>query len=154
METSSGLPIRKQIRLRDFHYGGGCSYYITICAYEKQMLFGSCEGGAVSLNAIGRRVRTAWLETGTLRPDVMLDEFIVMPNHMHAILYIQAPAASQLLFRIVGGFKANVTGAVRAMLSNPNFMVWQKRFHDRIIRSDHEAELKREYIRGNPERWG
>ena len=53
MQTASGLPIRKRIRLKGFHYGGACAYYLTICAFEKRMLFGSCTNAVVSLSEIG-----------------------------------------------------------------------------------------------------
>ena len=153
MQTASGLPIRKRIRLRNFHYGGGCAYYLTICTYKKQMLFGECIAGVVSLNRIGELVRTSWLATEALRPGVVLDEFIVMPNHMHAIIHLPFIAEPEALFGLVGGFKSHVTSAARAMLSDPDLAVWQKRFNDRIIRSGCELEHFRQYIRANPARW-
>jgi len=153
MQTASGLPIRKRIRLRGFHYGGGCAYYLTICAFEKRMLFGSCVGGAVSLSDIGKIVQSCWISTENLRPGSLLDEFIVMPNHMHSIVHLPADAPPKTLFHLVGGFKSEVTGQVRRLLSDPAFTVWQKRFNDRIIRGDHEIERMRQYIRANPARW-
>src|SRR6266567_1039991 len=132
MKTASGLPIRKRIRLRNFHYGGGCAYYLTICAYEKQMLFGECIDGVVSLNWMGELVRASWFATEAVRPDTVLDVFVIMPNHMHAIVHLPFTAQPKTLFRLVGGFKSHVTSAARAMVSDENLVVWQKRFNDRI----------------------
>src|SRR5205085_1073351 len=136
-----------------FHYGGGCAYYITICAHEKRMLFGFCEGGVVSLTELGTIVSDSWLATESLRSEAVLDEFIVMPNHMHAILHVSVPAGDGTLFRIVGGFKSHVTSAAREMFSDHDLIVWQRRFNDRVIRSGAELERFREYIRSNPARW-
>ncbi len=139
MLTASGFPYRKRIRLRGFPYGGGCAYYLTLCADHKRMLFGSCFNGVVALNAIGRIVEASWLRTAALRSEVVLDESIVMPNHMHAIVHVPPLAAKGALFRGVGGFKASVTSAVRRLLATPEFVVWQKRFYDRIVR---EGEIE------------
>ena len=153
MQTASGLPIRKQIRLRGFHYGGGCAYYVTICAFEKRCLFGTCNGGVVFLNAVGALVQNSWRATRVLRGGVVLDEFIVMPNHMHAIVHLPITAREGTLWRLIGGFKSSVTSAARAAAGDPMLDVWQKRFNDRIIRGDRELERIREYIRANPARW-
>jgi len=151
--TASGLPIRQRIRLRGFHYGGACAYYLTICAFERRMLFGTCRDGIVSLDPIGQVVQSSWRATADMRPDVVLDEHIVMPNHMHAILHLSRDAPRKTLFSIIAGFKSDVTSTVRAMLSDKRYVVWQKRFHDRVIRSGKELEQLREYIRANPARW-
>jgi REP element-mobilizing transposase RayT len=159
MQTASGLPIRKRIRLRGFHYNGGCAYYLTIGAFEMRCLFGTCTNGIVTLNNLGELVQDAWLTTELLRPGVFLDEFIVMPNHMHAVVHLPrgeniTATLSRDLYRLVGGFKAGVTSAAREMRSDPDLQVWKKRFYDRIVRNDREMERIREYIRANPERWG
>ena len=153
MKAASGLAIRKRIRLRNFHYGGGCAYYLTICAYEKRMLFGECTDCVMSLNCIGELVRTSWLATATLRPGTVLDEFLIMPNHMHAIVHLPFRSQPRTLFRLVGGFKSHVTSMARTMASDDKLVVWQKRFNDRIIRSGKELEHFRAYIRANPARW-
>jgi len=108
MQTASGLPIHKRIRLRGFHYGGGCAYYLTICAFERRMLFGTCRHGVVSLNDVGSIVENSWRDTATLHEGVVLDEFIVMPNHMHAIVHLPVSTEPQTLFRMVSGFKSSV----------------------------------------------
>lgn len=167
MQTASGLPIRKRIRLREFGYGGHFAYYITICAFQKRLLFGSCDGERVTLNELGQLVQSSWLETQALRPEAELDEFIVMPNHMHAIVSLTSedpdndpagrPAAvspmEKPLFRVVGGFKSHVTSVWRAMKNDATLQVWQVRFNDRVIRTERELLHEREYIRANPERW-
>ena len=107
----------------------------------------------VSLNSLGDLVGTSWLATEALRPETVLDEFVVMPNHMHAIVHVAFTAQPRILFRLVAGFKSHVTSVARAMASDDNLVVWQKRFNDRIIRSGKELEHFRAYIRANPARW-
>jgi len=98
-------------------------------------------------------VESSWKATESLRPGILLDEFIVMPNHMHAIIHLPKESARRALFSLVGGFKSEVTSEVRRRRSDATFNGWQKRFNDHIIRSDHELERIREYIRANPARW-
>jgi putative transposase len=160
MYTSSGLRVRKHIRLRDFAYGGGAAYHVTINAYRQRELFGTCEGSTVALSEIGRLVESHWLATQRLRANVVLDEFRVMPNHLHAIIHIawtgEEPAADPVrrkLFQIIGGYKSSVTRAVRFRFRDTELEVWQPRFNDRIIRNDAELERCRAYIRANPFVW-
>ena len=70
MQTASGLPIRKRIRLRDFHYSAKCVYYITVNANQKRQLFGRCDNDIVTLNEIGEIVRSEWMHTFTMRQGV------------------------------------------------------------------------------------
>jgi REP element-mobilizing transposase RayT len=160
MYTASGLRVRKHIRLRDFAYGGGAAYHVTINAYRKRELFGTCEGSTVDLSEIGRLVESHWSATERLRSDIVLDEFRVMPDHLHGIIHIgwtgEEPTTVPLrrkLFRIVGGFKSSATSAVRFRFRDDELDVWQPRFNDRIIRNDAELERCRQYIRENPCIW-
>ncbi len=81
---------RQSIRLRDFDYTVGGAYFVTMCAWQRECLFGDVVDGGVRLNGIGEIVRDEWLRTPQIRTNVELDEFIVMPNHFHAILWIIA----------------------------------------------------------------
>jgi len=79
---------RRSIRLRGFDYSRTGVYFVTICAQKGTSVFGSVVGGKVRLNAGGRTAVNCWLEIATHFPNVTLDEFIVMPNHLHGILAI------------------------------------------------------------------
>ncbi len=79
---------RRTIRLPDFDYASEGAYFVTICAYQRECVFGDVVGDAMQLNAAGKIVQEEWLQTGSKRPYVVLDEFVVMPNHFHAILFI------------------------------------------------------------------
>jgi putative transposase len=77
---------RRSLRLRDYDYRGAGAYFVTICSFHRECLFGQVVDGATVLNRFGEIVREHWLNTAALRPYVELDTFVVMPNHFHAIL--------------------------------------------------------------------
>ncbi|KIH75474.1 REP element-mobilizing transposase RayT [Geoalkalibacter ferrihydriticus] len=98
---------RQSIRLRDFDYGDAGAYFVTVCAWRRECLFGDVVDGDVRLNELGVLVRDEWLRTPEVRPNVVLDEFVVMPNHFHAILWITDPVGAR---RAVPGFDPAVPG--------------------------------------------
>ena len=156
----SNFPKRKRIRLRDFHYGGVCAYYVTICTHQKRHLFGRCIYGRMHLSWIGQIVEEQWAATALMRQDFIPDEHIVMPHHLHATFFLtsqereKSPAPNKtLLARILSGFKSAVTSRVRKRLRAPDFEVWQAGSRDRVMRNDRELERARRYIRENPFRW-
>jgi REP element-mobilizing transposase RayT len=79
---------RPSIRLRGYDYSQAGAYFLTICTQDRACLFGEVVEGGVALNAFGRIVAEEWSRTGVLRQDVQVDEFIVMPNHVHGILVL------------------------------------------------------------------
>ena len=82
---------RHSLRLRDYDYSQPGAYFLTLCAWNRKSLFGEIIDGSMHPNAIGRIVAEEWLRTATIRPEIELDEWIVMPNHLHGILIISAP---------------------------------------------------------------
>ncbi|GAB4481015.1 MAG: transposase [Anaerolineales bacterium] len=81
---------RRSIRLKGYDYTQPGAYFITICTHERAHLFGAVVDGEMRLNAWGEIVREEWFKTAQIRPYVRLydDEFVVMPNHVHGIIWI------------------------------------------------------------------
>lgn len=79
---------RRSIRLQGFDYGQNNAYFITICAYNRECLFGEVVNDEMVLHPYGEIVRDKWLQAEKLRPEVGLDAFVVMPNHFHGIVII------------------------------------------------------------------
>ncbi len=79
---------RRSVRLRGYDYTLAGAYFVTLCAYERECLFGDVVDGMMVLNGYGNAVRDEWMRTPRIRPEVELDEFVLMPNHFHAILFI------------------------------------------------------------------
>ena len=79
---------RKNIRKKGYDYSTPGLYFITICCQHREMLFGKIENGKMILNEYGKIVEQEWLKTPQIRVNVKLREFVVMPNHFHAIVQI------------------------------------------------------------------
>ena len=79
---------RHSIRLQGFDYSRAGTYFVTICVRMGDCIFGDVVAGRVRLNTAGRTAAKCWLETPTHFPNVTLDAFVVMPNHLHGILVI------------------------------------------------------------------
>ncbi|MBN2416076.1 transposase [bacterium] len=79
---------RVSIRLRGFDYASAGAYFITICTRNRTCLFGDVVDGNMRLNVFGRFVYTQWVDSSRIRKEIMMDAFIVMPNHIHGIVWI------------------------------------------------------------------
>jgi putative transposase len=81
---------RRSIRLKGYDYTQAGAYFVTFVAHDRECLFGDVVDGVMRLNAFGEIVRDEWFRTAVVRPYVMLDpdEFVVMPNHVHGIIWI------------------------------------------------------------------
>ena len=147
-----------------WNYGDNAAYFITICTKYRAHYFGEIG----SLSEIGQIAESEWLKTPSIRPDMNLelDEFVVMPNHFHAIIWIGENKYNRdldyddiankfgpqfkNLASILRGFKSAVT--TFAVKNNIEFG-WQERFHDHIIRDEESYQKIRNYIINNPSNW-
>jgi REP element-mobilizing transposase RayT len=82
---------RRSIRLRGYEYSLPGAYYVTLCAFGKQRIFGQVIDDQMQENDCGKIVRQQWFESAQIRQNLDLDAFIVMPNHLHGILWIVGP---------------------------------------------------------------
>jgi REP element-mobilizing transposase RayT len=82
---------RRSIRLRGYDYSLPGAYYVTLCAFGKQCIFGQVIDDQMQENDCGEIVRQQWFESSQIRQNLDLDAFIVMPNHLHGILWIVGP---------------------------------------------------------------
>ena len=88
MSYTPDIHHRHSIRLKDFDYAQAGAYFITICAWQRECLFGEIVNGEMVLNDMGRIVVEEWERTDTVRKNVIIDEFVVMPNHFHGIIFL------------------------------------------------------------------
>ena len=158
---------RRSIRLQTFHYGATAAYFITTCTTQRQFLFGTVAQGMFQANALGDIVAQEWHATGPLR-NVVLDAFVVMPNHVHGIVVFDsetgpppiARAGSRQPLRrhtvplanLVSGFKASVTKRARLELGWDG-PLWQRNYYEHVIRSEDDLTTIRNYIVYNPAKW-
>lgn len=127
-------------------------------------LFGRVEGGIVHLNELGKLVHDEWQKSADVRPRVQVDQFVVMPNHIHGILFISEykrtvqttskttlPANS--LGSIIAQFKSVVTKRSRSLANPPTSPIWKRNYYDHIVRNEKDLDRIRRYILANPARW-
>jgi putative transposase len=88
MKHNSEIHHRRSIRLPGYDYGQAGLYFITVCAWQRQCIFGAIEDGEMHLNPVGEIARDEWLRTAKMRPNIGIAEFVVMPNHVHGIIAI------------------------------------------------------------------
>ena len=137
-------------------------YFVTMCVQGMEHRFGRVENSKVVLNPAGGLVYRTWIENAKRYPDATLDWFIVMPNHLHAIVIIGADPAERGhpsdLSAIVGSFKSISTveygrGVRSGAFSPYDGSLWQRGYYDRVLRDDHDLDRARQYIEANPGRW-
>jgi REP element-mobilizing transposase RayT len=136
---------RRSIRLKRHDYSGGGMYFVTICAHRDFI-----REGATCMSPVLREIIVEeWQRTALLRKQVHLDEFVVMPDHFHALIRLDRGVA---LGDVVGAFKAAVSRRIRRDRMNParTMRIWHRNYHERIIRDAEELERTRIYIRMNP----
>jgi REP element-mobilizing transposase RayT len=152
---------RRSIRLKKYDYSSIGLYFVTICTQHRKCLFGNIQNGAMRLNAYGQIVKDEWLKGEILRKEIKSDEFIIMPNHMHAIVKIMengkcfdfSSEQGASLGSIITGFKSSVTAKINAIQKVHPQKIWQRNYWERILRSDIEFYYCREYIKNNPIKW-
>jgi len=136
---------RKPNRLPNYDYSQYGSYHITICTHNRKNLFWiNCSEWCLSKE--GEIVDTAIRQIPKYYPQVILDHYVVMPNHVHILLTISDEDGRSTVSTIVGQMKRWAT-------KRAGIPLWQKGFNDRVIRNDEEFYVKWRYIETNPLRW-
>jgi len=169
------LPLneRKLNRLRKYNYSQAGRYYITICTKNREEFFGEIENGEVRLNQYGIVSINCWKKIPKHFSDVVLEEYVIMPNHIHGIIIIRDrhrlvgnndrcslqnkfnndhQRNMELLPKIISQFKSSVSRFIRLHFDNYKFG-WQKSFYDHIIRNEIEYQRIKQYIMDNPKNW-
>ena len=153
---------------------------MSVCSQNRECLFGEVTGGEMRLNEAGRMVQTVWDELSDHYPGVQTDAFIIMPNHIHAIIVLidvgagprtcphqrdnegqpqgVAPTMPLSLPDVVHRFKLMTTtryrqGVTRYGWSPFNKKLWQRNYYEHIIRDENDLMQIRQYIEENPAKW-
>ena len=151
---------RRSIRLRGYDYSRPGAYFITICATTH--LFGRVRAGETVQSRFGEIACECWKSIPDHFPHVRIDTFVVMPDHVHGILFLsdddsRLSAVGRIsagsLGTVVRSFKSVVAARVNQLRGARFGGIWQRNFFDQIIRSDADLARARQYIRDNPGRW-
>ena len=164
-------------RLKNWDYSSNGYYFITICTKNRECILGEIENQEMILNENGKIVETCWFDLPNHYNNLRLDEFIVMPNHIHGIMVIdkdiipvpESPVETGFkpvstdrtnntqkrhgLFEFVRALKTFSSRRINKLRHSPGTPVWQSRFYDRIIRNENELNRIREYVINNPQNW-
>ena len=143
--NTEDYPKRKNPRLKGFDYSSENYYFITICTHEKKCIFGKTG----NLSDFGEYANQGLVQIPNHYPNVIVDKAVVMPNHIHAIVYLQGGKSN--LSRVIGSYKSFVTRKIHE--TNPEMKVWQSSFHDHIIRNECSYQKIWQYIDSNPMNW-
>lgn len=157
---------RNSNRLEGYDYCQPGAYFITICSYWFRNYFGDIVNNSIILSRFGEIVKDEWFRINTYRSSAAVydDEFIVMPNHVHGIIWIVDVGATDTVARktspslksrslgaIVGQFKSRTTKRIRKERNSPDLSIWQRGYYDHIIRNENDLSLIRLYIQSNPQ---
>ena len=171
---------RRSVRLASADYAAPGLYFVTVIAAGRARLFGRLGSGDVVLSDVGQIAQDEWVRTGDLRASVVLDAFVVMPDHVHLLFEIAGGAGDVPVGtgrvqgtplvcppdptrhppppdRAFGGSDAGSVAAIMrqyksAVTKRAGHPVWQRGYHDRIVRDAREAANVRAYIVANPRR--
>ena len=135
---------------------------MTICTHGRQALFGQVIDGHMQLNSLGEIVQGVWFALTEHYAHIHLNEFVVMPNHVHGIIEIEAESVGvgfkptptrHGLSEIVRAFKTFSARRINEKCNTVGNKVWQRNYYEQIIRSEISYLAITEYIQTNPQRW-
>ena len=164
---------RQSIRLQGYDYSKEGLYFITICCQNRLHRFGKIVNGKMMLSDAGKQAQICWLAIPKHFTNVVLHDFVVMPNHIHGIVEIstlpvrvnhhlphhtranddlsQRHGTSRTIGSIVRGFKIGVT---KWFIENYNTKnIWQRNYYEHIIRNQNAYQNISNYIQNNPLNW-
>jgi REP element-mobilizing transposase RayT len=159
---------RRSIRLKGYDYTAAGAYFVTLVTHQRGCIFGEIVADEMWLNALGEIVAEEWERTPTIRAEMELDEWVVMPNHIHGIVVITTVGvgadvgadgrpplqrAPKSLGAFVAGFKSVVTKRINEHRATPGQPVWQRNYYEHIIRNEAALAHLRAYIHNNPLKW-
>jgi REP-associated tyrosine transposase len=161
---------RRSIRLRHYDYSSAGAYFVTICAKDRECIFGNVVDGEIFLNTWGDIVQACWNDLTAHYPWVMTDAFVVMPNHVHGIVRISddhndnvgagfkpapttKPPKRHGIPEIVRAFKTFSARRINQLRGVRAIPVWQRNYFERVVRNPDEMNRIRQYIANNQAHW-
>ena len=171
MTFDPGKHNRGSIRLPRYDYTQPGAYFVTICVAGRQCIFGEIIDGVMRPNKNGLIVSEQWAGLPKHYPNALLDEFVVMPNHVHGIIHLiddsrpsvgagfQPAHASPRtkpqhgLPEIIRGFKTYSSRGINRLRGTTGEPVWQRNYYEHVVRNDKDMDAVRRYIVENPLEW-
>ena len=168
--------------MKGYDYSFPGTYFVTLLSHGRECIFGEIKEGMIRQSDIGELVNDCWLGIPNYFDNTNLDEFVLMPNHLHSIIFIHEALGkgeaspgiiaspiesifgdasplqprgtqSRSLSAIIQNFKSVSSRHVNRLYFKPGNKIWQRNYYERIIRNARELNAIREYIRDNPLNW-
>lgn len=162
---------RHSIRLPGYDYSQSGAYFLTLCSWKHECIFGEIKDNEMVLNEYGEIVSEEWMHSADIREELMLDAMVIMPNHLHGIVFLENPVGAhgrapvqesnnssvqrkpKSIGSFIAGIKASVTQKINQCRNMPGMPVWQRNYYEHVIRNEKELFDIREYIQNNPLQW-
>lgn len=168
---------RRSIRLKGYDYSQEGLYFITLCVQNHECLFGEIINGEMQLNEMGKVVKEEWEKSAKIRREIEIHEYIIMPNHFHAIAKIIPINANDETPVGANGIRPNkictnhpgechsplrspsktlgalVRGFKSSVTKQLGYSIWQRNYYEHIIRNTDSYVHISEYIVNNPVNW-
>ena len=149
----NNYPVRKHPRLRSYDYSRPGAYFVTMISRNRRPIFGTPTRTGILLTDAGRIVHESWLLVPERFRGVYVDAFVVMPDHVHAVIIrLQNDSPSSTVGQVVGWTKQRATRAIACLVSPCQTPIWQTSFHDRVIHNQEGLRRARNYVIANPAR--
>ena len=161
------LPQRKNIRLKNYDYSKPGYYFITICTHHKQCLLSRIVGNGfhavpqIELTPIGEEIEQIIKYIDNNYKGIKIDKYTIMPNHIHLIIILEADererkadgGGSPSLQSVIGRLKSFSAKKYNEINKTQDMILWQKSYHDHIIRGEEDYQKIWGYIETNPLKW-
>ena len=180
MKYNPDVHHHRSIRLKGYDYSQAGAYFVTICTQNRECLLGDAVDGEMRLNEMGKTIMACWQRIPEHFRDIEIDEFIVMPNHVHGIIVINHNVGAQFIApdrtnaslqgnqgvinqgvmnhaptvgNIVRAFKVRCAYTINRTHNTSGITLWQRNYYEHIIHDETEMNKIQEYIINNPLNW-
>ena len=159
-------PTRKPTRLKNHDYSAPGAYFITVCTHARRCILsdtapspvdsvgaGVLDGPRVVLSDIGRIVEETILSIDQQYPNISMDKYVIMPNHLHLLIQLHAPGSSGTPTPTNETIPALISTLKRLTNRKTGEKLWQRSYYDHVIRNETDYREIWQYIGANPARW-
>ncbi len=182
MKYNPDIHHRKSIRLKEYDYSKNGIYFITICTHNRENLFGEIIDGKMIINDAGKMVEKEILKTNEIRENIKIEEYIIMPNHIHFLIEIvevlllahpnitknnsinnKTDIEERICQQQTHTMQSNTIGSIVNHIKSKItkwyrqntdiYCVWQRNYYENIIKNEEMYQKVSEYIKNNPQKW-
>ncbi len=158
MTNKEKLSKRVKLRLKHYDYAQRGLYFVTICCHHRKCLFGSISHDKMHLNDADLMIEKWYKELENKFPTVICNAMIIMPNHFHCVIEQKDEHAGSPLHEIIQWFKTMTTNEYIRNVKTRNWTrfdgkLWQRNYHEHIIRNNESYQKIVDYIQYNPAKW-